>query len=66
MKKVLVLINEAELGEKIESMVRELHPNVLVLCVNNVSEAYQMVLSQDIELMIVDAVLQKGNILTRY
>ncbi len=61
MKKVLILINEAELGEKIESMVRELHPNVSVLCLNNVSEAYQLVLSQDIELMIVDAVLQKGN-----
>ncbi len=61
MKKVLVLINEAELGEKVERLIKEAYHKTLVYRVTNVLEAYQLVLAHDIELVIVDAVLQKGN-----
>lgn len=61
MKKVLVLEGEPQLGKKISEIVCMHDQNACVFQTSELAKAYQIVMSHDIELMIVDVVLNKGN-----
>ena len=61
MKKALILVHDEELGKKIEKLIVNGKQRVSVFCTMDTNEAYAIILAYDIELVIVDVVLQKGN-----
>ena len=61
MKKVLILVHDEELGEKIEKIIVKGKQRVSIFRVTDVNKAYPIIMMHDIELAIVDVVLQKGN-----
>ncbi len=61
MKKALILVHDEELGKKIEKLIVKGKQRVSVFCTMDTNEAYSIILTCEIELVIVDVVLQKGN-----